>query len=572
MNAWKKGKGRKQIGNQTVAIVATEFHNERRESCYKVRFRDLDGQKQTIAIGRELFSTPSKVVAELLKANADLPDNHTTAVDLIAQAVASRSERTRHITIRTGWHGRSFVYPRQTFGPLAGKLKLQDTDAVDPALGREHGSLRGWRRGLTNSFRYSDYLVFAASVAFSGPLFEVASEQEGVVFHFQPQNSAFDDSGSRTKSSSGKTLASRVGISTIGRAGKSDLISFAVTERGLEDYCFCHNNLFGALDEEGRALAGTGKHVKPSQLPYQLTSGRGTYRSQKAIRDPDLQNLTWLLPFISTGEKPLDDPRNRSARMEGAQVRMAPVPVPPGAHGGIFNRLDGSPKAIVEKAHILAREVEETLAEYYGVAMPAYLKELMPHRTSLERRARRVMDKFVKRVGADSDPWERRFAEKFGIALAGAIFASEFGVAPWTKKRAWRAVRTIYRRSRAALTSVSETTDALLGTLRKELSDGRFPLLNKGQSLKPEDAGHALGVIRKVATHGPALFVTLAKLKGLLGPQGTSSSLLAELGRRGILVRSADGKSTRETMIRGLDGSRRRRYVVLKLSGLMPAG
>ena len=206
-----------------------------------------------------------------------------------------------------------------------------------------------------------------------------------------------------------------------------------MTERGLEDYCYSHSNLIGALDEEGRALSGTGKHIKPSQLPYQLTSGRGTYRSQKAVRDPDLQNLTWLLPFISTGERPLDDPKNKSARMEGAQVRMAPIPVPPGADGGIFDRLDGSREAIVEKADMLVREVEGTLAENYGVAMPAYLQKLWPQRSSLAPRVRRIMDKFVKRVGADSEPWERRFAEKFGIVLAGGIFASEFEVAPWTK-------------------------------------------------------------------------------------------------------------------------------------------
>ena len=157
---------------------------------------------------------------------------------------------------------------------------------------------------------------------------------------------------------------------------KTDLISFAVTQRGLEDYCFSHSNLIGALDEEGRALSGTGKYIKPSQLPYQLTSGRGTFRSQKAIRDPDLQNLTWLLPFISTGEKPLDDPKTESARMEGAQVRMAPIPVPPGGDGGILNRLDGSHEEIASKAHLLVRKVEETLAENYGVVMPAYLGKL----------------------------------------------------------------------------------------------------------------------------------------------------------------------------------------------------
>ena len=292
MHTSKKATARKKpTGNQKLAIVATEFHTERRESYYKVRFRDLDGQKRTILIGRELFTTPSKVVAELLKANADLPDNPKTAVELVKQAVATRSQRTRRITIRTGRHDTSFVYPGKTFGPLDGKLKREATSAIDPALGLQRGSLRAWREGLTNAFRHSDYLIFAAGVAFSGPLFDLAGEQEGVVFHYQPQNPAPENKEVKTKSSSGKTLAARVAISTIGRSKKTDLISFAVTDRGLEDYCFSHGNLIGALDEEGRALSGTGRHIKPSQLPYQLTSGRGTYRSQKAIRDPDLQNL-----------------------------------------------------------------------------------------------------------------------------------------------------------------------------------------------------------------------------------------------------------------------------------------
>ena len=133
MHTSKKATAKKMLtGNEKLAIVATEFHVERRQSDYKVRFRDLDGQKQTIAIGRELFTTPSKVVAELLRANADLPDNPNAAVELVKQAVATRSERSRRITNRTGLRDTSFVYPGQTFGPLDGKLKLEDTSAIDP--------------------------------------------------------------------------------------------------------------------------------------------------------------------------------------------------------------------------------------------------------------------------------------------------------------------------------------------------------------------------------------------------------------------------------------------------------
>jgi hypothetical protein len=111
----------------------------------------------------------------------------------------------------------------------------------------------------------------------------------------------------------------------------------------------------------------------------------------------------------------------------------------------------------------------------------------------------------------------------------------------------------------------------LVGKIRKALTGGHFPRLDKGQTMKPEDAGRALGVTRKLATHGPTLLITLAQLKDLNRPRATSSAVLADLAKRGILIQSPDGKSTRETMIRGLNGSKRRRYVALKLSALMEA-
>jgi hypothetical protein len=258
--------------------------------------------------------------------------------------------------------------------------------------------------------------------------------------------------------------------------------------------------------------------------------------------------------------------------MEGAQVRMAPISVPPGGDGGIFNRLHGSRDEIVKLAHPLARQVEQTLTENYGVAMPAYLSKVVPARSTLAPRVRRIMDKFVEKVGANTDPWERRFAGKFGIVLAAAIFSAEFGLAPWTKERAFPAIRAIYQCSRAASASVSETTDALIGKLRTALTAGHFPQLEKGQTMKPEDAGQAWGVSRTLPKHGPALIITLSRLQGLISPRAISSAVVAELANRDILIKASDDKPTRQAMILGLNGSKRRRYIALQLGALMEAG
>lgn len=84
---------KKPIAAPRLAIESTEFHVERRESYYKVRYFDLNGQSQIILIGRELFTNPSKVVGQLLKANADLPDNLEAAVRLVKRALADRSKK-----------------------------------------------------------------------------------------------------------------------------------------------------------------------------------------------------------------------------------------------------------------------------------------------------------------------------------------------------------------------------------------------------------------------------------------------------------------------------------------------
>ena len=139
-----------------------------------------------------------------------MPDNTTSAIKLVRRAIANRSRRTRRITVRAGWHGGSFVYPGETFGPLAGKLRQEGASEIDPALGLRKGSVHGWREGLKRAFHYSGHLIFAAGVAFSGPLFELAGEHEGIIFHLQPSTAIPPNAYAKTKSSSGKTLSAPV--------------------------------------------------------------------------------------------------------------------------------------------------------------------------------------------------------------------------------------------------------------------------------------------------------------------------------------------------------------------------
>jgi uncharacterized protein DUF927 len=551
-----------------VKIKATVYHVTRDESFYQTEFRTVDGVKKRKLIGREQFRRPTTVVDLLLRAHADLPDDHKKAVRLVEAAVRDRSKRTYQVTNRTGWYGGSFVYLNQTFGELAGKLRHEGSSEIDPALGLQQGTAEAWRDGLKGACRHSDFLVFALSVPASGPLLHLIEEDEGAIFHFQPQNTpASRSTDVKTRSSSGKTLAARAGMSEIGRCRKSDLVTFAATRRAVEDYCFAHNHLAALFDEEGRALS-TSHGVKATELPYLVTGGVGTLRSMKATQDRDLQNLRWALPALSSGEVPLDDPAKRAARAEGAQTRMIPVPVPPGGRGGIYNRMNGTRGQNAKLGRKLARQVEDTIAANYGVLMPEYLRRIVPLRNSLQSRVRQIIDKFVDKVHANSDPWERRFAEKFGIVLAAALLLSEFGQVPWTAQRARNAITRVYRRSRTASASVKEATDALLrrlqGLVRKRT---RIRAIKKGKSLPADQANRAWGYIWKLKRKRVVL-IPYPRIQRLINPSAITTPVLRELARREILLKS-DGKFTRQVMIKGLAGDKKPRYVCLVKAEVM---
>lgn len=244
---------------------------------------------------------------------------------------------------------------------------------------------------------------------------------------------------------------------------------------------------------------------------------------------------------------------------------MICIPVPAGRNGGVFNRVSGTGTKIARKCKQLAKEVEETISRNYGVAMPEYLRKLVKERATLGDRVHQIIDGFIERVGADTDPWERRFAEKFGIVLAGAILMSEFKIGPWTTNRARAAVARLYKKARRAIVHVADTTDAVVERLRKSLAAGkRIPVVKKGESY---EEGNSWGLVRKMQDGRYAVLIQFSRFEKLVSPRAAARQVLKELEKRNILLKAADGKQTCQMMITGTQ--MRHRYVCLDRDALV---
>jgi hypothetical protein len=550
-----------------LRIIATAIHKDRDDSFYVARFSTVDGKERERLVLRSLFNNPQKVADLLLSWHAELPDDPQDQQKLIRRALSNRNSRKYSITSTGGWHGDSFLFAGRTYGPSADDLRLEQGSGIDSAFGKRAGTLEEWKDGLAKPCKKSDFLVFAIAASGAGPLLDLVGETEGAIFHFHGGTSKGINPIRREASSGGKTLAARASASAMGACAENDLFTFGMTRRAFEDYCHLRNNLTAYFDEQGRSI-NSGQHINIRDLPYALASGRGAVRSNKAARDPDLPNLTWSLFAISTGEQPLDGPGAGGSRAEGAQVRMIPLLVPPGSEGGIFNRIKGSSDEVARIGKALARKVNTTVRSNYGHAIRAYLDHIVPNKDRFGRRTRRIVDQFVQRVAENGDPWDQRLAEKFGFVLAAAIFLSELGIAPWTRKQARRAVRRMYdvaRRSLATALPMEQVIDKIVDRILTLVKKGkRFPDLGSGTP-SPKQTKLAWGVVKQSPGIGRIVLIPLARMKFLVPPHMGVNTVLDELYRRRLLLKGSDGKRTRQVMIKALYDTRRRRYVCLRL-------
>lgn len=531
--------------------ISNVTHRDEQKTYMELKYPRVDGSTRTELYERALIKNPGKLVERLL-------DDGILAIttEIVKSVLSSPPADHREVTSKAGWSNNCFVYPGKTFGNTGTDLTLHCD--VASGLGRQSGTLKGWKEGLHFPVRCSDYLLLASSLAPASALLDIIGESEGFCFHLH--GAGANSVGRAANSSSGKTTAARVAMSCIGSCEKTDLASFQLTDRALEEYLAAHNSMLAAFDEEGRgSVTSNGPQMNRSDFAYKIASGRGAKRSSK-VSARGLPDLTWCLIGITTGESPLDTRKGR--RAEGDQVRMIALPVPPGSKGGIFNRHRRLKKSIKRRGGLqaIAKDLENAIGENYGVIMPTFLDVVVPHRTEAAIKIKRVISEFVDTVVTlDADPWDRRFAARFGVVLAAAILMSHHGLAPWTEKRAKAAIARLYRRAHNTL----RMPDQHLGDASKRLlqayNERRFPRLKRGDHL-PEDAIGFLKRSRKKSW----ICIRRYALSDLIG--GTPASLLSQWQKRGVLAAGPDGKYTRQIKIAGQP--RRQRYVAFDLSAL----
>jgi len=387
-----------------------------------LEWEDADGTVHRWAMPMELLQGDgSEVRRELARRGLAIAPGRQCRELLAAYLQVWPVEARARCVDRLGWHGGVYVTPTAVIGDTGEQVVFQNAQGIEPTLAVA-GTVAEWRDGVGALARGNSRLVFAASVAFAGPLAHLASEDSGG-FHL------------RGPSSTGKSTALRVAASVWGEPSAYVRL-WRATANGLEGLAALHN-------DDGLLILDELSQMDPrdaGEAAYLLANGQGKARAARngTARAPQ----RWRVLFLSAGEESLAGLMARAGKQPtaGQEVRLADIEADAGKGLGLFDVLHivGTPAA-------QAFAIKEATTRWHGAVRVAWLRRLVADRATVADRVAAFSQEFCAAVlPADAAGQVARVARRFALVAVAGELATASGLTGWGTGEALTATKTCF--------------------------------------------------------------------------------------------------------------------------------
>jgi uncharacterized protein (DUF927 family) len=413
-------------------VLAKTRNDEGGEWGTLIEWNDADQRRHEWAVPmRLLHDKGGATLAAELEAMG-LPVSTRGYAHLVSFLSSVAVNRHLKCVERAGWHetprGPVFVLPGgEGFGRGAGGVKLQDGRASGGRAFHQSGTLETWQHEVARLCPGNSRLILAASIAFAGPLIELAGDASGGV-HLVGSSSI------------GKTASLRVAASVWGPGDGAQIRQWRMTANGIEAVAAEASDTLLILDELGQV---DGREA--GDIAYMLANGAGKIRAGKTGAARAVQ--TWRLMILSSGELTIAAKMAEANRRApaGVSVRLLDLPADAGAGLGVFETLHGIPDAKRFAEHLSA-----ATKAHHGAAGRAFLAALAADRGSdaavLAASIKALRARFIKaHLPPGADAQVGRAAERFALIAAAGEIATSYGVTGWPEGEAERAAGVCFR-------------------------------------------------------------------------------------------------------------------------------
>jgi hypothetical protein len=306
------------------------------------------------------------------------------------------------------------------------------------------GTSKDWRKSVATLARDSTSMMSCISAAFAAPLLAITNRQSFMI-------NLIGQSGS------GKTTATLMGASVLGIARATDLLSWNITDAGLEERLADFNDTLFPIDELGslKERNPKNKYSRVHKLAFDIAHGRPTERHSSYERAQERQQQGWRTIALTSSEKSIADVA-RSAKQErdrGEARRLIDVPALFDGLDHIFDRLPGDfdNSSFQEWKRETFKKILDACEQHHGKVFRKYVRALIDEQ-DLKAYVEKRISFFVSKVRDDTDgDIARDVAEKFALIYAGGMLGIRHELLPWDKKELSAAIAKSYRAARAIL-------------------------------------------------------------------------------------------------------------------------
>jgi hypothetical protein len=517
-----------------IKIVGEGFDDLNRRFI-KLRVRGLDRDLPPYSM--EDILKPERLYRELGDAGCKLFSRKLqNQLQDMLQNHKQTGEPSFSVVTRLGSFRHFYVRPDRIIGnpprPVEAALGLLDSQML--AKYRRQGTLAAWQRRIGKLCSGNSRLMFAASLACTGPI---------LPFVAGPRTGGFQISG---KAESGKTAMAMIAGSIWGchrdsmRKEKGFAESWNTTINKLEETARSHSDALLILDETN--LAG---RTDKDRAVAVLDGAFKLSENMKKGRLHEQEKPAWRFYFLSTSNLTV----NELADQGGVPIddqhrgRLVDIVLPPGPGTfGIYEDLSG-----FSDGAALTDAIKARCRTIFGAPGYKLVRELYRDKNSRSAAKRFVSARrtyYIGRIEKEAEssgltPLKRATA-RFATVYAAGCLAIKYGIFTWRRRDLLRAVIGCQLDS---LVQVKSKVD-LVTKLRQKLVDHfvqnqmRFVDLNSANlSAKAHTVGSVPGYIHR---HRGIdwFYLTSAQLKAVIGTGKAADRLTRRLVKVGVMAKS----------------------------------
>jgi putative DNA primase/helicase len=542
-----KGEGRDEWGNRYFKLAVKGSELDLPPFSMHQISSDPDALYKALSnAGLNIFTRKAKnAVLELLQAQRHTPS-------------------TFKVATRLGWNSGAVVRPDEIVGTPKPRLETEFGDLPPQMLSkyRSNGTLEDWKDNVASLCIGNSRLIFAVSLAFTGPILRFVQGPRGGGFQFWGEKET------------GKTTATMVAGSVWGcHTGTGNReIGFAetwhTTANKVEITALAHNDSLLILDET--TLAGFDDRSRAQTVINVVMT---LAQQQEKERMTNVQSArSWRCYFLSTSNFTLDALANRGKVVldDALRSRLTDIPLPV-AGKGIYEEVHGFASG-AELTHALLGRCRK----YYGVAGREFERRLVEDRKKSVKQLRKSLagwrNEYIrvlkpKAQAENLKPLQRSTGRCANVYAAGRL-ANTYGLVPWTEKELLDAVLCCQldglHHSHLQPQQADTSAAGLRRNLVRYLVDNRDQFWNLDKKM-PLLGKHEFGSVPSYfATFKQKkwFYLTADQLKALIGSGENADQLKAQLVADGLLDRASTGKFlVQRPIFSGAKGNKGHRWV-----------